>query len=57
MDSFFTDISFLQVGKTQDLPNKNWQTLGVARIVMVVVKYLYIWYLKMISFLILLKNL
>jgi hypothetical protein len=43
MDSFFTDISFLQVGKTQDLPNKNWQTLGVARIVMVVVKYLYIY--------------
>jgi hypothetical protein len=30
MDSFFTLHSFLEVGKTQDLPNKFWQTLGDA---------------------------
>jgi hypothetical protein len=28
--SFFTWHVFLQVGKTQDLPSKIWQTLGVA---------------------------
>jgi hypothetical protein len=28
MDSFFTLHSFLEVGKTQDLPSKFWQTLG-----------------------------
>jgi hypothetical protein len=27
MNSFFTLHSFLEVGKTQDLPNKFWQTL------------------------------
>jgi hypothetical protein len=30
MDSFFTLHSFLEVGKTQDLPSKFWQTLGDA---------------------------
>jgi hypothetical protein len=31
MNSFFTwHIVVLQVGKTQDLPSKIWQTLGVA---------------------------
>jgi hypothetical protein len=25
---FFTLYSFLEVGKTQDLPSKFWQTLG-----------------------------
>jgi hypothetical protein len=30
MDSFFTWHIFLQVGKTEDLPSKIWQTLGVA---------------------------
>jgi hypothetical protein len=30
MNSFFTWHIFLQVGKTQDLPSKIWQTLGVA---------------------------
>jgi hypothetical protein len=29
-NSFFTWHIFLQVGKTQDLPSKIWQTLGVA---------------------------
>jgi hypothetical protein len=28
MNSFFTLHTFLEVGKTQDLPNKIWQTLG-----------------------------
>jgi hypothetical protein len=28
MNSFFTLHSFLEVGKTQDLPSKFWQTLG-----------------------------
>jgi hypothetical protein len=27
MNSFFTLLSFLEVGKTQDLPSKFWQTL------------------------------
>jgi hypothetical protein len=27
MNSFFTLHSFLEVGKTQDLPSKFWQTL------------------------------
>jgi hypothetical protein len=31
MNSFFTLHSFLEVGKTQDLPTKFWQTLGDAR--------------------------
>jgi hypothetical protein len=31
MNSFFTLHSFLEVGKTQDLPSKIWQTLGDAR--------------------------
>jgi hypothetical protein len=31
MNSFFTLHSFLEVGKTQDLPSKFWQTLGDAR--------------------------
>jgi hypothetical protein len=30
MNSFFTFHSFLEVGKTQDLPSKFWQTLGDA---------------------------
>jgi hypothetical protein len=30
MDSFFTCHIFLQVGKTQDLPSKIWQTVGDA---------------------------
>jgi hypothetical protein len=30
MNSFFTLHSFLEVGKTQDLPSKFWQTLGYA---------------------------
>jgi hypothetical protein len=30
MNSFFTWHTFLQVGKTQDLPSKIWQTLGDA---------------------------
>jgi hypothetical protein len=32
MNSFFTLHSFLEVGKTQDLPSKFWQTLGDAPI-------------------------
>jgi hypothetical protein len=28
MNSFFTWHIFLEVGKTQDLPSKIWQTLG-----------------------------
>jgi hypothetical protein len=31
MNSFFILHSFLEVGKTQDLPSKFWQTLGDAR--------------------------
>jgi hypothetical protein len=30
MNSFFTLHIFLEVGKTQDLPSKIWQTLGDA---------------------------
>jgi hypothetical protein len=30
MDSFFTCHIFLEVGKTQDLPSKIWQTVGDA---------------------------
>jgi hypothetical protein len=30
MNSFFTLHSFLEIGKTQDLPSKFWQTLGDA---------------------------
>jgi hypothetical protein len=30
MNSFFTLHSFLEVGKTHDLPSKFWQTLGDA---------------------------
>jgi hypothetical protein len=30
MNSFFTLHNFLEVGKTQDLPSKFWQTLGDA---------------------------
>jgi hypothetical protein len=30
MNSFFIWHAFLEVGKTQDLPNKIWQTVGVA---------------------------
>jgi hypothetical protein len=30
MNFFFTLHSFLEVGKTQDLPSKFWQTLGDA---------------------------
>jgi hypothetical protein len=30
MNSFFTLYSFLEVGKTQDLLSKFWQTLGDA---------------------------
>jgi hypothetical protein len=30
MNSFFTWHAFLEVGKSQDLPNKIWQTLGDA---------------------------
>jgi hypothetical protein len=30
MNSFFTLHSFSEVGKTQDLPSKFWQTLGDA---------------------------
>jgi hypothetical protein len=30
MNSFFTWHIFLEVGKTQDLPSKIWQTLGDA---------------------------
>jgi hypothetical protein len=33
MNYFFTLHSFLEVGKTQDLPSKFWQTLGDALIV------------------------
>jgi hypothetical protein len=32
MNSFFTWHIFLEVGKTQDLPSKIWQTLGDARL-------------------------
>jgi hypothetical protein len=32
MNSLFTLHSFLEVGKTQDLPSKFWQTLGDALI-------------------------
>jgi hypothetical protein len=32
VNSFFTLHSFLEVGKTQDLPSKFWQTLGDALI-------------------------
>jgi hypothetical protein len=32
MNSFFTWHTFLQVGKTQDLPSKIWQTIGDALI-------------------------
>jgi hypothetical protein len=32
MNSFFTLHSFLEVGKTQDLPSKFWQTLGEAKL-------------------------
>jgi hypothetical protein len=32
MNSFFTLHRFLEVGKTQDLPSKFWQTLGNALI-------------------------
>jgi hypothetical protein len=32
MNYFFTLHSFLEVGKTQDLPSKFWQTLGDALI-------------------------
>jgi hypothetical protein len=35
-NSFFTLHIFLEVGKTQDLPSKIWQTLGVALKTMVV---------------------
>jgi hypothetical protein len=31
MNSFFTLHSFLEVGKTHDLPSKFWQTLGDAQ--------------------------
>jgi hypothetical protein len=31
VNSFFTLHSFSEVGKTQDLPSKFWQTLGDAR--------------------------
>jgi hypothetical protein len=34
MNSFFTLHSFLEVGKTQDLPSKFWQTLGDALFVL-----------------------
>jgi hypothetical protein len=30
MNSFFTWHTFLELGKTQDLPSKIWQTLGDA---------------------------
>jgi hypothetical protein len=30
MNSFFTLHIFIEVGKTQDLPSKFWQTLGDA---------------------------
>jgi hypothetical protein len=30
MNSFFTLHNFLEVGKTQNLPSKFWQTLGDA---------------------------
>jgi hypothetical protein len=33
MDSVFTCHIFLEVGKTQDLPSKIWQTLGDALLV------------------------
>jgi hypothetical protein len=39
MNSFFTLHSFLEVGKTQDLPSKFWQTLGDALII-------FFWWLK-----------
>jgi hypothetical protein len=32
MNSFFTLHSFLEVGKTQDLPSKFWQTLNLEAI-------------------------
>jgi hypothetical protein len=32
MNSFFTLHNFSEVGKTQDLPSKFWQTLGDAQI-------------------------
>jgi hypothetical protein len=32
MNSFFTLQNFLEVGKTQNLPSKFWQTLGDALI-------------------------
>jgi hypothetical protein len=33
MNSFFTLHSFLEVGNTQDLPSKFWQTLGDALLI------------------------
>jgi hypothetical protein len=33
MNYFFTLHSFLEVGKTQDLPSKFWQTLGDALVI------------------------
>jgi hypothetical protein len=32
MNSFFTWYTFLEIGKTQDLPTKIWQTLGDAQL-------------------------
>jgi hypothetical protein len=41
MNSFFTLHSFLEVGKTQDLLSKFWQTLGDALRVVVHIKSRY----------------
>jgi hypothetical protein len=35
-NSFFTLHNFLEVGKTQDLPSKFWQTLGDALCVLLI---------------------
>jgi hypothetical protein len=41
MNSFFTLHSFLELGKTQDLPSKFWQTLGDALSLLVNLKIVY----------------
>jgi hypothetical protein len=39
MNSFFTLHSFLEVGKTQDLSSKFWQTLGDALTPQLIIHY------------------
>jgi hypothetical protein len=42
MNSFFTLHSFLEVGKTQDLPSKFWQILGDALTKQIYTKTIYL---------------